>query len=216
MSGELIVICTGKTGRKYINDEGEQADVTPFVGSDNDQLGIGIFVTRADGTEKAWIWGLLIPHLLIRSWRAMKLLEAMPRIRVHGSLSHCWSLACDPLHSGENKYLDEEGALFGNYDKFREARAQILAAFPSTTMLKNMLKVIDKHGLQVSNNEIQMCRSKLAAANIILERLCVADEARRRRAEVEANANAKREADRIKIAEAVMEKRKSFFRRWFF
>ncbi len=218
MAEKSVIVATGNTGKKFFNGETEQVDVTPFVGQDSmGQFGVGLFVTRADGAKQGWTWGLIGPRHLIQSWRAMKLLEEMPRIQLHGTPSHCWSLAAEQLRGYDDKYLDEEGALYGDYEKFREARAKVLAMFPTDDELKAMLAVVEEHELDISVKEVERERKKYPTpVEAILQRLRVADDARRERDRVETEVRAKREAERVKIPEAaILPKRKGFFRRLF-
>jgi hypothetical protein len=51
--------------------------ISPFVGAVlegkySTKLGVGVTLPDA---EESWFWGLNMPHNLIQSWRAMKLLE---------------------------------------------------------------------------------------------------------------------------------------------
>ncbi|MBY0472990.1 hypothetical protein K2Q00_01730 [Patescibacteria group bacterium] len=217
MSNKSVVVLTGNTGKKFFYGETEQADVTPFVGQDNmGQFGIGIAVTRPNGTKQGWIWGLVMPRHLIQSWRAMKLLEEMPRIKLPGTLSHCWSLAKEKLQGYDYKYLDEEGAVWGSYEKFREARAKVLAMFPTDDELKAMLAIVNEQGLNIRVEEIEEQREKLSSADGILKRLIVADDVWRERDRLEAESRAKRESERVKASDpASLPGRKGFFRQLF-
>ena len=168
-----LIVATGRTGRKFVNDETKETDVTPFViGQSKGRFGIGLFVVRADGTKQAWTWGPIWPRYLIRAWRAMKLLEEMPRIYINSAPS-CLNLA-------EEESCGDDGSSigFGGYEEFREVRAKVLALFPTEDQLERMLSVCDKHHLDISLEEIEEQRSKLSTAEEVLERICAADDAR--------------------------------------
>ncbi len=213
MLNKSAVVCIGQTSKKFFNGETERVDITPFVGQDNvGQFGIGLFVTRPNGTKQDWTWGLIRPRHLIQSWRAMKLIEEIPRVVLHGTLCHCWILANENIYGYNKKYLDEEGTVYGDYEKFREARAKVLAMFPTDDELKAMLAVVGEQELDVRVEEIEEQRKKLSSAEEILKRLIVVDDIRRKRDCLKADTHSKREAEGVRIPNPVaFPKLKSFF-----
>jgi len=216
MSDHPVIICTGKTSKKFINGGAEKLDVIPFVGQKKpgqwEEFGIGIIVQGLGGEQKYWVWGLLNPHHLIRSWRAMKLLEEIPQVRTANTLCHCWYLAGERLHDSEIKYLDKEGVAYGKYEEFRILRAKILDMFPTETELDTMATNMANGDVRVDPREIVKERRRLSSADQILDRLRLVDEERVRRR----SARRKAEADRSILSnETTVPQNKSFFQRWF-
>jgi hypothetical protein len=217
VSNKSIIVCTGQSSKKSAQGETAPVDVTPIVCVDTtEEFGVGVVMVNDKGEQKVWVWGLMWPRKLIQSWRAMKMLEEAPRI-VNGTLCLAWTLSLEDVYgSSDEKYLDELGIAFGGHEKFREVRAKVLAMFPTDEELKAMLAVVQEHELEVRFEEIEEERKKLSSKEEILKRLCIADEDRHVRNRLEAEARAKREAERVKIPNpATLPNRKSFFHRLF-
>lgn len=183
---DSVVVYNGETSKKFIEDEMEQATITPFVSADMLALGLGLSITLADGTAHTTTWELMSPRTLIRSWRAVKMLEALPNLQIHGSLSLCWTLAKETLASHADTYPDELGTLYGDYEQSREMRANILASYPTPDTLASMLAVIKKLGLKINTEEIGASEKNLEAPKVILKRLIEADVDRHKRLELRA------------------------------
>lgn len=168
MSDKPIVVCRGATSKKFVNGASVETDVTPCVGQDRmGHFGVGIISLQPDGIERIWLWGLIMPRHLIQSWRAMKLLEETPRIDVHRTLSHYWTLAGEMLYGYSDRLLNPEGAAFGDYEKFRETRARVLAQFPNDDELNAMLAIIAGHELDIDFKEIEKERATLHVSQFL-------------------------------------------------
>jgi len=85
---------------------GKTCVVQPCVETDRGgkiaQFGVSIRVEGGGGA----LWGLVMPHLLITSWRAMKLLEALDEIG-NADLCHAYYTAGRDVHKSDQHYLDE-------------------------------------------------------------------------------------------------------------
>lgn len=209
MLDKLIVIQTGKTSMKFIEDNAEQAEVTPFVGHMSQQLGVGIFLPDDNGH----LWGLLSPHQLIRSWRAMKLLEVVPRIYTRSTLCRCWYLADEDLGYVEFQHLDDASLLYGSREELQKARAEVIAMFPSEDELDLMLAIANANHIQINHREIAREKKRLSPASEVFLKLRAADEKRAEQLREQRLAEEKR---LIVAKEPTAPKRKSLFRRWFF
>jgi hypothetical protein len=216
MSSTSVVVCTGKSSKKFINNSEDQVDVTPFIGQDHmGQFGVGFKLLHNNGCQEGRLWGLMMPQHLIQSWRAMKMIEELPRIELCGTLTGSWYMARENL-GYDSRYLDKEGHVFGDYEKFRELRARVLAMFPNNDELIAMLALAEENSIKLDTYEIEEERNKLSSADEILKRLRIADDARCERNRLEAEVSANREAERAKIPiAAILPKRQGFFS-WLF
>ncbi|MCA9362179.1 hypothetical protein KC906_02290 [Candidatus Kaiserbacteria bacterium] len=133
----LVVAILGEPSEKIVN--GELKSVVPFVGADREgkfaQMGIGLLFPDEG---KGMIWGLVMPHALIKSWRGMKLLEQVDRIE-HGTLCGCWTIATSDVSDSDKRHLDELADQFGGMDGLEEARAKVLASVPSAEEIDSMI-----------------------------------------------------------------------------
>jgi hypothetical protein len=134
-----VIAIQGKESEKLV--DGECKRVIPFVGADEGgeiaSLGVGFLLLEE---RKCFLWGLLAPHFLIQSWRAMKILEKVKTIS-DGTLCACWYAAGKEIHKHEREYIKELIYQFGK--KFEVIRQEILSSVPSAeeidTMIKNLL-----------------------------------------------------------------------------
>lgn len=133
----MVRACTGQQSEKTIGSV--LKSVTPFVGSDREgeisQLGIGLI----DGTSASF-WGLLVPHLVIRSWRAMKILEQLQTIQAD-SLCACYYAARREIDDTNKNLIESLANLFGGINKFEAVRRTVLASAPSADELNEMLAI---------------------------------------------------------------------------
>ena len=84
------------------------------------EMGVGLRYN--DGS--AALWGLVMPHRVLTSYRGMRLAELVKEFE-HGTLAACWHSGNRKVHPSEKRYVDEIEAKVG-----RAAREQILSTLP--------------------------------------------------------------------------------------
>ena len=128
----------------------------PYVGADSggeySQMGVGLELFE-DGLPKGyWFWGLVIPHNLIQSWRAMKILERIDSVD-KGTLCACWSVARGNLRESDLGYLDKLAVVHGY--GFAAIRNEILNFVPSGDQLAAMIAVFRENGVRIDATEFE-------------------------------------------------------------
>ena len=151
-----IIVAKGRTTRKTVEfHEPGEFDVTPVVTADGggrfSRLGVGFYV---DADKKPKIIALGMPNLLVRSWRAMKLLEELPRLDMHRTLFACWSAASEQSLLNDARHIQHLAAMFPSAGAFRAIRARVLSMDPSGEMTA-MLNVIEEHDLDIDVTELR-------------------------------------------------------------
>lgn len=149
----LVIAVKGSESEKVVDMR--RRKVVPFVGADREgkfsQMGIGlIFPEEQQGT----IWGLVMPHMLIQSWRGMKLLEQIEEIG-HGTLCACYYAGSHKMHDSELRYLDELAVKVGGADKLQTLRDEVLASVPNTDELNAMITALREKGVDVGSWELE-------------------------------------------------------------
>ena len=124
----------------------------PFVGTTGidkwTELGVGI---RFPDLDKAYLWGLVIPHLMVQSWRGMKFLEHVEIIDPGHTLASCWYAGGDrKLEKSYTEHLSEAGI---PYLKLQILRAMILNQRPVEGELKNAAQKLRHFGIDVDDVE---------------------------------------------------------------
>jgi hypothetical protein len=149
-----IVVALGRTTKKFVETEAKDHDVTPYVGvTERGVLGAG-YRYLSGSQELGYVWANS-PALLVRSWRAMKLLEEVPRVYTHQTICACWFVAGIKIHSHEEQYLRHLGEKFGSRETVDIARARILATLPLEHELQAMLEIIEKNGIRIDTDEVR-------------------------------------------------------------
>ncbi len=145
----LVIAIRGEPSEKIV--DGELRSVVPFVGTDREgefsQMGIGLLFPDE---EKATIWGLLMPHTLIKSWRGMKLLEQVKHIK-HSTLCSCYTIATDNVHKSDERHFEELADQFGGMEKLKEFRAKVLASVPSAEEIDTMINTLREKGVGIDS-----------------------------------------------------------------
>ena len=145
----LVIAIRGEPSKKIV--DGELRSVVPFVGTDREgefsQMGIGLLFPDE---EKATIWGLLMPHTLIKSWRGMKLLEQVKHIK-HSTLCSCYTIATDNVHKNDKRHFEELADQFGGMEKLKEFRAKVLASVPSAEEIDTMINTLREKGVGIDS-----------------------------------------------------------------
>lgn len=147
-----VIAAYGVQSEKVV--DGQRRQVVPFVGADREgefsQMGLGLVYPDGRGT----IWGCVMPHLLIQSWRGMKILERIERID-HGTLCGCWTIARRDVHPSDKRYLDELAEQVGGADKLQALRDEVLASVPSADELNTMITSLREKGVDVNSWELE-------------------------------------------------------------
>lgn len=126
----LVVAIKGIESEKMVN--GYRKKIVPFVGENEGSMGVG-FLISGEGT--GYLKGPIFPRLLLKSWRAMKLLENIWMIE-NGTLYHCWEAGSKD--AGEES-LNKLARQFISREKFDETRNEILLSAPSAEELDSMI-----------------------------------------------------------------------------
>ena len=129
----------------------------PFIGAIKrkekcwGELGIGIFFPESNTGD---FWGLLAPHTLIQSWRAMKILEEVDFYdwRIYGI---CWESAEADIHHNNKHYLDKLTGYFKNVEKCKKARIDALNSTPTAKELQSMLQIMQNRRIDVFARELE-------------------------------------------------------------
>lgn len=180
---KAVFLCTGESGMKRVYGQNHLVKMTPFVGTNRrgkfSELGVGVVALDDDGDECAYMWGTAIPHNLIQSWRAMKLIEYAPSFS-NWSLCAFWNLGRENRwpDSREDDYLGQAVKLWGSPDAFRIARAAVLSLFPKDAELQTMLDIARSNDIEISDREIRERITDLEPADTILARLIKYDQDR--------------------------------------
>src|SRR3989344_6321727 len=174
----LVAVAFGQEGLKAVDGKIQKA--IPFVDADRpgglSLFGVG-FALPEDG-NRGQIWGLAMPHNLIQSWRAMRILEYVEVIE-RDTLCATWYAGSREPHPSNQHYVDELAAKVGE-DKFRSLRTRILDEVPSPDELTRMLTVLKDNNVAVSSWElkIEVDEGRLAP-NPLIDELVAEDERRR-------------------------------------
>lgn len=174
----LVIATRGAQSEKVV--DGQRRQVVPFVGADREgesaQMGIGLISPDGKGST---IWGLVAPHVLVQSWRAMKILEQIEVVG-HGTLAACWYAASRSVHGSDKRYLDELAEQVGGTDRFRALREEVLASMPSADELNTMIMNLREKGVNVDSWELEEeVRAGRIAMSPLIETLAHETEARR-------------------------------------
>lgn len=113
---KTIILATGKEIRAKIK-EGEKW-FTPAVMyrgkmGEYGEMGVVIFYDKDDGKRTGSFWGLLLPQLPIRCFRAMKILEQLNDFTDDSLLSKCWNSANRNPHKSEEEDVRKIKNLLG-------------------------------------------------------------------------------------------------------
>lgn len=174
----LVIAIRGEPSEKIV--DGERQKVIPFVGADREgefaQMGIGlIFPDKGNGS----IWGLVMPHALIKSWRGMKLLEQVERIE-HGTLCACWTIATRDIHDSDRRHLDDLAGQFGGLDELEKARETVLASVPSADEVESMIAALREKNVGVDSWDLTAeIKAGLITTSPLIETLIREEEERR-------------------------------------
>lgn len=176
-----VIVASGSPSTKAV--DGEECEVIPFAGADKggefSSFGVGFLCVDLDGPGGS-LWGLVMPHMLIQSWRAMKLLEHIPQIE-HGTLCACWYAANERVHESDQRHIDELRTQFDNPGRFEALRAEVLALVPTNEELDAMLTIVRDNNVDVSVYELtRLVEQGKLAPHPIIEELAQKDEARNR------------------------------------
>ena len=147
-----ILIEKGIASQKTIR--GEEKQVTPFVGADGEgsfsQLGVGVLVKDVADETTSLMWGLLLPHNLIQSWRAMKLVEGVPEL-AGDTLCQSWYSAQKQCHPSDVYHQFDLAERFSDQKSFDAIRDVVLKAVPNEEELSSMLSAVRDKNLYLSD-----------------------------------------------------------------
>lgn len=134
-------------------DEVITTKAVPFVGVDNEgefaQLGVGVEFPELG---KAYLWGLVIPHRLIQSWRGMNILEQTTVINPSNTLAACWYAAdSGNLQKDYVVHLSDAGI---PWLKLQVLRALVHKEQPSSILLAEAITRLSEIGVTVDEAEV--------------------------------------------------------------
>lgn len=185
----FVIAMRGAQSEKIVG--GIPRQVIPFVGADCEgeyaQMGVGIAYPDEQGGT---IWGLIMPHALIQSWRGMRLLEQIGRID-QSTLCACWTVMQHNIHGGSRYYLDELAKQVGGVEKLETIRNELLASVPSIDELNDMITCFREKGVGVDSWELEaeVKAGRLAMTPLIEELIRETDECQQAYKRVEEDAN---------------------------
>lgn len=149
----FVIALQGKESTKIV--DGKEVRVIPFVGSDDEgtfsQMGIGI-LDPVSG--RASIWGLVAPHLIIQSWRGMKILEKVKVIE-SGTLCHCWTVANRNMPECDRRHLESLAKQCGGLEKVNQIRDQVLNSVPGPKVLDRMITRLNEKGVDIDRWDLE-------------------------------------------------------------
>lgn len=174
----LVIATRGAQSEKVV--DGRRKQIVPFVGADREgefaQMGVGLIFSDE---QKGTIWGLVMPHALIQSWRGMKILERIEKIG-HGTLCACWTVARRDVHDSDKRHLEELAEQVGGADKLQAIRDEVLASVPSADELNTMITNLREKGVEVDSWELEEeVKAGRIATSALIETLARETEERR-------------------------------------
>lgn len=174
-----LVIATGKEEFKLVGSFYLRS--TPFVGASahcgGELYEFGVGITCSD-IKKGAFWGLVHPHMLIQSWRAMRILENIEEIDVNSTLAQAWAAGARESDGWKQEDTTKLAAKVGE-DKFNLFRAKILNEVPAPDELAIMLRGIIDNRVEIATWELkkEIEEGRLAPHPLIDE--VIAEEKRR-------------------------------------
>lgn len=169
----VVIAAIGAKSKKLFN--GEYEEVTPFMGADREgkyaSLGIGFF-----SSTHTYTWGLVGPHNLIQSWRAMKILEKVPDIQ-QGTLCHCWYAAKEKIYGSDIRWVEELATQFSSNDEFEKVRNEALNALPSPEAFDAMLIALREKNVSIDSYELtQLIKEGKLSPNPLIDQIVKEEE----------------------------------------
>ena len=135
---------------------GERKRVVPFVGTDREgrysEMGVGYRLPDEDFAVT--IWGLAVPHFLMRSWYAMKLFERLEYIN-SDTLCACWYVVDRRMLNGiDNRYFQQLAPQFGGSREFWAIRNEVLALVPYIGDIETAIRIFEEKGIEIDAREL--------------------------------------------------------------
>ncbi len=133
------ILLTGKPFEAKV--KGRIREVAAAIAVSNFSFGIGILYQNDEGKLTGSTWGLMLPVLIARSYRAMRILECIKDFDVEsGLLCYTWSAACiSEVHATDLENVEKIRSLIGE-SKLQAARSQTMSADEIDTLLINLHK----------------------------------------------------------------------------
>lgn len=156
---DVVVAMRGTLTQKLIN--GRLQKVVPFVGGTSTEMGIGtISPETVDERSSSDFRGLVSPHDVICSWRAMKLYELVE----HAGMNMCLDLAgFSVIPEGYLHAHYEFVKQVGGVKKLRVLHRKVHEMSPSAIDLDTMIVRFLRHGTEV---DVQELKKELEAGHI--------------------------------------------------
>lgn len=150
---DIQVMVQGETCTKLVY--GQEQQVIPFVGVDLSLRPLipsfGLYYP--DGSQAIYLQHSG-PNQLVRSWRAMRLLERLPFV-AGDTLMACWAVMVErPDRSVVAPYIQELEAQLGGYGPYVGAWAKAVIAIPSAGELQAMLQAVVDLNVEVDVREL--------------------------------------------------------------
>ncbi len=141
----MIVALRGVLSEKIV--DGKRQPTVPFVGTNGVHMGVGLYLPD----NKEWeFWGLGMPHFVIHSWRAMKVLERIESVTT-GTLCGCW-------YTAEKSYIAPQCTRImkelGSKDQFDTLRMEVLASVPTAEEVTAMVNTFRNKDVRIDYFEI--------------------------------------------------------------
>lgn len=149
----VIALC-GQESVKSV--DGVRKRVVPFVGTDREgwcsEMGVG-YMLPDEGSAVA-IWGLVVPHFLMRSWHAMKLFECLEQV-APDTLCACWYTADRKMpNSIGNRYFQRLAPQFGGDKELWAIRNEVLALVPDIGDIEAAIRIFEEKGVEIDAREL--------------------------------------------------------------
>lgn len=165
-----VIIASGNASLKSVGDNGQSIEIVPYVVADRPgfcSLGVAYY---SPGSDEGSFWGLIMPHRLLQSWRAMKLLEQAPRIDDY-VLCYCWYAASLEVRESDQSKIDDLEALFSSRDDFVRARANAIASIPTHKEMEEMLRIVHENNIELPDWELKEIRGLFSNPSPSLEEI---------------------------------------------
>lgn len=152
----LIIAAYGEGAKRIVN--GILQETVPFVGAErpkgysgSSRMGVGLELTT--DKNRPLFWGLIYPHDLPQSWKAMKLLEGLGSVEFNNDLLEAiwYSSQVIPPFGSEEQYLNKLYYKYGK-DKVIGLRGQILPKNPPETERQRMFKVFADNQIKIDDS----------------------------------------------------------------
>jgi len=147
----MLILAKGCIDIKTV--DGKRVQVLPYLGSlnDHDYAPMGIGYHTVDDSSSGF---KTVGGGLIRSWRAMCILEAVPAIK-HETLDACWHAATAEGNVRVQPSVYALALLFNSIKEFDDLRRYLLKSVPDFYELDSILRTVRSNKIDIDERELR-------------------------------------------------------------